>query len=378
MKKFEVIYSIATKIGGSGLGTVSCNAILALYESNLLKKSISYGNKCLINKSKILSLPGNPAKLLFFLPRTYYRPLRKGFLDFITSRVISFMGCDVFHGWNNQSFKSIKSAKKIGAKTILECGSTHTYFREKILQEEYKKYKIENTKTPEYAKQKAIEEIQLADYIFLPSEFAKKTFIDAGIDASKIFIIQRGVDIEKFKPAKQENKKFRVLFVGKVSLRKGIHYLLEAWKELKLKNAELVIVGNIEETIKPLLSRFSDFSNIIFKGYVKDPVREYQKSTIFVFPSLEEGSAKVTYEAMASGLPVITTENSGSVVRNGIDGFIVPFNDKELIKEKIIYFFENRDAIEKMGKNAREYIKNYTWEHYRNNLIKIYRKIFNL
>lgn len=343
MKKFEVIYSIATKIGGSGLGTVSCNAILALYESNLLKKSISYGNKCLINKSKILSLPGNPAKLLFFLPRTYYRPLRKGFLDFITSRVISFMGCDVFHGWNNQSFKSIKSAKKIGAKTILECGSTHTYFREKILQEEYKKYKIENTKTPEYAKQKAIEEIQLADYIFLPSEFAKKTFIDAGIDASKIFIIQRGVDIEKFKPAKQENKKFRVLFVGKVSLRKGIHYLLEAWKELKLKNAELVIVGNIEETIKPLLSRFSDFSNIIFKGYVKDPVREYQKSTIFVFPSLEEGSAKVTYEAMASGLPVITTENSGSVVRNGIDGFIVPFNDKELIKEKIIYFFENRD-----------------------------------
>jgi len=378
MKKLEVIYSIATKIGGSGLGTVSCNAIIALNESNLLKKAVSYGNKCPVDKSKILSLHGNPFKPLFFLPRTYYSLLRKGFLDFITSKIINFKGCDVFHGWNNQSFKSIKSAKKIGAKIILECGSTHRYFREKFIQEEYKKYKIEIIKTPDYAKQKSLEEIQLADYIFLPSEFAKKTFTDAGVDAGKIFIIQRGVDIEKFKPSNQENKKFRVLFVGKVSLRKGIQYLLEAWKELNLKNAELVIVGNIEESMKPLLSRFSDFNNVIFKGYVKDPAKEYQKSTIFVFPSLEEGSAKVTYEAMASGLPVITTESSGSVVRDGIDGFIIPFKNTESIKEKIIYFFENPDAIEKMGKNAREYIKNYTWKHYRKNLIDIYRRIFNL
>jgi glycosyltransferase involved in cell wall biosynthesis len=378
MKKLEVIYSIATKIGGSGLGAVSCNAILALNEANLLKKAISYGNKCTVEKSKILSLPGNPFKPLFFLPKTYYKSLRKGFLDFITSKIIYLKGCDVFHGWNNQSFKSIKSAKKIGAKTILECGSTHRYFREKIIQEEYKKYKIETIKTPDYARQKSLEEIQLADYIFLPSEFAKKTFIDAGVDASKIFIIQRGVDIEKFKPANHENKKFRVLFVGKVSLRKGVHYLLEAWKELNLKNAELVIIGNIEESMKPLLSRFSDFNNIIFKGYVKDPVKEYQKSKIFVFPSLEEGSAKVTYEAMASGLPVITTENSGSVIRNGIDGFIIPCKDTEAIKEKIIYCFENPEEIEKMGKNAREYIKNYTWGKYRNNLIDIYRRIFNL
>ena len=378
MKKLEVIYSIATKIGGSGLGTVSCNAILALYQADLLKKAVSYGNKCQVDKSKILSLPGNPFKPLFFLPQTYYRPLRKGFLDFITSKIISFKGCDVFHGWNNQSFKSIKSAKKIGAKTILECGSTHRYFREKVIQEEYKKYKIEITKPPEYTRQKSLEEIQLADYIFLPSEFAKKTFIDAGVDASKIFIIQRGVDTEKFKPAKQENKKFRVLFVGKVSLRKGIQYLLEAWKELNLKNSELVIVGNIEESIKPLLSKFSELNNIIFKGFVKDPVKEYQQSTIFVFPSLEEGSAKVTYEAMASGLPVITTESSGSVVRDGIDGFIIPFKDKESIKEKIVYFFENPDAIKQMGENAREYIKNYTWTYYRNNLIDIYRRIFNL
>lgn len=378
MKKIEVIYSIATKIGSSGLGTVSCNAVKALDEFNLLKKVISYGNKCPIDKSKILSIPGNPAKLIFFLPKGYYRPLRKGFLDFVTSKIINAKGCDVFHGWNNQALRSIKSAKKIGAKTILECGSTHRFFRDKIIDEEYERYKIPKPKSLDYAKQASLEEIYLADYIFLPSEFARKTFIDAGVDEKKIFIIKRGVDIERFKPKQDNSKKFRVLFVGKVSLRKGIQYLLQAWEELNLKNAELIVVGNIEESIKPLLAKFSHLDNLIFKGYLKNIVEEYQQADIFVFPSLEEGSAKVTYEAMASGLPVITTENSGSVVRDGIDGFIIPAQDKEAIKEKIVYFYENREATEKMGKNARENIKEYTWDKYKTNLINIYRRIFNL
>ncbi|MEJ5226587.1 glycosyltransferase family 4 protein [Thermodesulfovibrio sp.] len=376
--KIKVIYSIATKIGSSGLGTVSCNAVKALDEFNLLKKAISYGNKCPIDKSKIVSLPGNPAKLIFFLPKHYYRPLRKGFLDFITSKIINTKGCDVFHGWNNQALRSIKSAKKIGAKTILECGSTHRFFRDRIINEEYEKYKISRQKSPDYAIKASLEEIALADYIFVPSEFAKKTFIDAGVDENKIFIIKRGVDIERFKPKKSDHKKFRVLFVGKVSLRKGIQYLLEAWKELNLKNAELIVVGNIEDSIKPLLAKFSDLDNLIFKGYLKNIIEEYQQATIFVFPSLEEGSAKVTYEAMASGLPVITTENSGSVIRDGIDGFIIPAKDKEAIKEKIVYFYENKEEIEKMGKNARENIKAYTWDKYKTNFINIYRRIFSL
>jgi glycosyltransferase involved in cell wall biosynthesis len=375
MMNHGVIYSIATKFGSPGLGTVSYNAVKALLDERLLRIAVSYGNKSDLPESHLLTLPGNPSKLLFFLPKRYYKPLRKGFLDYVVSTMIAKKGCDIFHGWNNQALRSIRAAKKIGARTILECGSTHRFFREKLLNEEYERFGIKNVKTPEYARQSSLEEIDLSDFIFLPSEFAKKTFIDSEVKENKLFVIKRGVNPEKFRPTERGNKRFRVLFVGRLSLRKGIQYLLEAWAKIHLKDAELVLVGSVDNTMKPVLSRYRDIGNTVFKGFLKDPSGMYQESTIFVFPSLEEGSAKVTYEAMAAGLPVITTENSGSVVRNGLDGFIIPIRDSEAIREKIHYLYENREMREMMRANALEYIKQYTWQNYRSNLVQTYTRL---
>ncbi len=209
MTTHRVIYSIATKFGGAGLGTVSYNAVKALFDGGLLKIAVSYGNKSDLPKSHLLILPGNPSKLLFFLPRHFYKPLRKGFLDYVASKIILKKGCDIFHGWNNQALRSIKAAKRIGAKTILECGSTHRFFRERILKEEYERFGIKNVKPPEYARQSSLEEILLSDFIFLPSEFAKKTFVDAGISEDKLFVIRRGVNLERFSWLKEKIKNLR-------------------------------------------------------------------------------------------------------------------------------------------------------------------------
>ena len=78
---------------------------------------------------------------------------------------------------------------------------------------------------------------------------------------------------------------------------------------------------------------------------------------------------------MACGLPVITTFNSGSPVRDGEDGFLVPIRDVEALKEKILYFYERPQEIKAMGTSAREEIKNYTWEKYGEQLIKVYERI---
>lgn len=373
-----VIYSIATKIGGPGLGLTSYNTVKALFDAGFLKKAVCYGNKSDIEKRKLLVLRGNPAKLLFFLPNHYYRSFRKGFLDYITSKVILKTGCDVFHGWNHQALRSIKAAKKIKASVIIESGSIHRFFKEEILNEEYKRFGLEIKKCPAYTIKASLEELLLADYIFLISEFAKATYIKAGFDDKKLFVMGRGVELSKFAPDKVKKDKFRVLFVGRICIRKGVQYLLEAWKGLNLKNAELLLVGNIEDNFKSILSKYNDIENIVFTGFLKKPEEAYKKSIIFVFPSLEEGGAKVTYEAMAAGLPQITTENSASVVRNGIDGFIIPIRDSNAIKEKILHFYENPESVERMSANALENIKNYSWEDYRNRLIDTYKKLFHL
>ncbi len=377
MRSNGVIYSIATKIGGPGLGLTSYNTVRALFDAGFLKKVVCYGNKSDIEKRKLLVLRGNPAKILFFLPEHYYRPFRKGFLDYITSRVILKTGCDVFHGWNHQALRSIKAAKKIKASVIIESGSIHRFFKDNILNEEHKKFGLEIKKCPAYTIKASLEELSLADYIFLISEFAKATYIKAGFDEKKLFVMGRGVDLNRFSPNKEFKKdKFRVLFVGRIGIRKGVQYLLEAWKGLNLKDAELLLVGNIDDNFRPILAKYRDIKNIKLTGFLKNPEIVYKRATIFVFPSLEEGGAKVTYEAMAAGLPQITTENSASVVRDTVDGFIVPIRDSNAIKEKIIYFYENPESVVRMSANALENIKDYSWENYRSRLINTYKKLF--
>jgi glycosyltransferase involved in cell wall biosynthesis len=376
MQPDSVIYSIATKIGSSGLGTVSYNAIKALQEKNLLKLAVAYADRSDIPKSKIVTLHGNPAKLLFFLPRRYYRPLRKVFFDYVTSKFILRKGCEVFHGWNGQALRSMKAARKIGAKTIIESGSTHRFHKDAIISDEYNRIGISVNRGTETYKQAALEELSLADFIFVPSDFAKKTFMDAGFSSDKLFVIERGADLNRFRPGNPDQHTFKALFVGRVSLRKGIRYLLEAWESLKLTNAELILAGAIDETIRPVISKYSNNRSIIFSGFLKDPASVYRDAHIFVFPSLEEGSAKVTFEAMASGLPVVTTDSSGSVVRDSLDGFIVPAGDISSLKDKIAFLYENREAVEIMGRNARERVKPYTWERYRQTLLKTYENIF--
>ena len=371
-----VIYSIATKIGGSGLGLTAYNAVKALSDTGFLKRAVCYRNKSDIEKEKLLVLRGNPAKLLFFLPNHYYSAFRKGFLDFVTSRLILKTGCDVFHGWNNQALRSIKAAKKIKASVIIESGSIHRFAKEAILNEEYRRFGLEIKKFPEYTRKASLEELALADYIFLISEFAKETFIEAGFDEKRLFVLGRGVDLTRFMPGKRDDSKFRVLFVGRIGIRKGVQYLLEAWKELSLKDAELLLVGNLDDNMKPILAKYNNIENIIFTGFLKNQAKAYSNSTVFAFPSLEEGGAKVAYEAMASGLPLITTENSATIVKDGVDGFIIPIRDSKAIKEKILYFYENPEMVVKMGANAVEHVKHHSWESYRDRLINTYKKLF--
>jgi len=374
----QTIYSIATKIGGPGLGVVSYNSLKALLKAGYLKKAVSYGNKSDIDKRKVLALQGNPAKLLFFLPRNYYRPLRKGFLDYVTSRLILKKGCDVFQGWNSQALRSIRAAKKIGAAAIVESGSNHRFFREELLDEEYRRFGIGINKDPEYVRRSMLEELELADHIFVVTDFAKETYVRAGIDAGKVSVLGRGADLTRFSPGAEKDNVFRVLFAGRVGIRKGVQYLLEAWKGLDLKNAELVLLGNVDHNFRTVAAHYSDLGNVVFAGFRKNPETVFRKASIFVLPSLEEGGAKVTYEAMASGLPLIATANSGSVMRDGIDGFLVPIRDSRALGEKIRYFYENRGEIKRMGMNATEQVKLYTWERYQERLIDTYRRIFAL
>ena len=113
------------------------------------------------------------------------------------------------------------------------------------------------------------------------------------------------------------------LFAGGISHRKGIKYLLEAWRRIRRPGWRLQLLGPLPADLGPLEPYLDLVEPLGRVSHAEMPAR-MASADVFVFPSLFEGSAVVTYEALACGLPSVVTPNAGSVVRDGIEGFVVP------------------------------------------------------
>jgi len=121
-------------------------------------------------------------------------------------------------------------------------------------------------------------------------------------------------------------------------------------------------------------------SNIKYIGHVpqKELYKYYSQGSVFVIMSIEEGLAMVQPQAMACGLPVICTTNTGgeNIVRDGKDGFVIPIRDVEKLKEKLVYLYENPEICRKMGESAKQRVsQGFTWDDYGDKIINIYENI---
>ncbi len=168
---------------------------------------------------------------------------------------------------------------------------------------------------------------------------------------------------------KAQPERGRILFVGTVGLRKGSHYLAAATRELRSRKVpcEVRVAG-------PVLSRLARaqiFEGPRYLGQVpRAKVREeFLRADVFVLPTLSDGSALVHLEALACGVPVITTPNCGSIVRDGIDGFLVPIRDVKALTEKIELLVTDRRLRKRMSENARARAREYSWDRYKERLL---------
>jgi len=195
-------------------------------------------------------------------------------------------------------------------------------------------------------------EWQLADLIVCGSEFVRRGVVDCGGAIQKCVVVPYGVDTNFYQAARSQRAgPLRVLCVGEAGLRKGISYAAETARLLG-DAAEIKWIGRI--SLLPNARR-------IVEPYVKltGPTprnmmaAEFQWADVLFLPSVCEGSATVTYEALMSGLPVITTPNAGSVVIDGVEGFIVAARDPDAMAERLRYLHVHRDALSKMQDAAR-------------------------
>lgn len=393
---------------------VSYQSALAMQEANLLRyyeTGFYYKDNSIY--SKILSFL--PYKISNYLNQQFLRRTQEG-LDFdfikthplmdvlftISARFNCTTLAEAMMYWRNECFdetvartikkdppraviaydstalKTFKACGRYGTLRILDQVVGHMKTWSDILREEA----IQNPgfvdklsmKIPDSLIQRCTKEAFLADKVLAPSEYVRDTLIENGVSPSKIVILPYGVDVNRFRSASKSlsDQPFRILYVGQISLRKGIKYLLDAFKNLRLEKAELVLMGQImisEKALEPYSGLFKHISIVPYS----ELHNFYKNADIFVYPSLHEGSALAIYEALASGLPVITTRNSGSIVRDGVEGFIVPIRDVKALMDKMLLLYHNRDLKESMSRNARTRAECFTWENYRQRLGSLIR-----
>lgn len=216
-----------------------------------------------------------------------------------------------------------------------------------------------------------------ADLVLVNSEFVRETFLQQGFPPEKLRVVYLGVerDYAGLRQSRAEaGRPLRLLFVGHFGRRKGADVLLQAMRSLDSQGlaVTLDVVGSVEQrpTRPP--------PNVALHGLLPpDGVRRFlRKADLFVFPTLAEGCARAVMEAMAAGLCVVTTRQSGAPVADGETGFLVSARDADSLAAKILWLADRRPLIDQVGAAAAELVaRRFTWDVYANNVVRVYREL---
>jgi glycosyltransferase involved in cell wall biosynthesis len=247
---------------------------------------------------------------------------------------------------------------------------------ERILAEEREQFPGWEPDVPDYAalrREIGDEDVLLTrtDFALCPSPAVRDDLVqNFGFPVERTAVVPYGMNPELLS-VRNDPIRGRVLFAGTAELRKGIHYLAMAAEKLSARGSryEFRIAGNVQ----PAVANQPACRHLTFLGRIprSKMEREFAQADLFVLPSLAEGSAEVTYEALACGLPVVTTPEAGSVLRDGIEGRIVPARDPDMLADAIAEIVEDRGKRDRMALAARERAKEFAWGCYGERLITV-------
>lgn len=371
----RVVYTIGTKFGGGGFGTTAYHGARAIHAQGMLRRLLCGAyreTEIPASLIRAFGLPDQVLRKLTIYDRSHWMAhLQTIVFDAWAARCLE--PADALLVWYKCGLRSMRRAQAMGMVTVGQWGNVHPRQQYDVLADEFARWGLRR-RMPRAVLARALAEIERADYLICPTEQARGSFRAEGVPDAKLVTVTNGVDLDHFRPANdQPRRPFRVLFVGQVGFRKGVPYLLQAWQRLGWRDAELTLAGNIDSEIRPLLSRFAALPGVRFPGYVVDPLELYQSADVFVFPSLLEGSAKVNFEALACGLPVVVTPNAGSVARDGEEGYTVPVRDPAALAVALERLRSDERLRREMGSGARLRAESFPWKRHGDALVEALR-----
>jgi glycosyltransferase involved in cell wall biosynthesis len=270
----------------------------------------------------------------------------------------------VIYGCEHASLETFQRHKRRGGTTILWQVIAHPRFLNRVICDELERFP--ETMTPfmrlwraNMNRSAARKERQFAhaDLIMANSPFVRDTFLAAGFAPERVLCVPTGCPPVPAEAESNPPPSSPVTFVnaGGLSVRKGIHLLLDSWRKLRPgSGARLLLHGEMQ------LTRGHDNlpAGVSVGPRLPRPQLHalFRQASIFVLPTLAEGRANVVLEALANGLPVLTTPNSGcsDVIIEGQTGFLVPAGDTEALTEKLSWCLDHPHELAAMRENCRK------------------------
>lgn len=289
---------------------------------------------------------------------------------------------DLLVAMSGSGLRSGRAAQALGARYVCDRSSSHIRVQDDIVREEHERWglpwqgvdpRVVELEEAEYAQ---------ADAIVVPSRFVVRSFQAQGVAAHKLHCIPLGVDLSSFKPIGQPDPdRFDVLFVAGPQLRKGLPYLLQAYRRLQHPRKSLTLAGQpmpaLIERMKQL-GLWVDDARVIGVVPFLELKQVMSRSHVLALPSVEEGLALVQAQAMACGTPVIGTPHSGAedLFEDGVEGCIVPIRDSDALADRLQWMADHPAERAEMGRRALTAVQRLGgWRDYGVAALDLYRRL---
>jgi glycosyltransferase involved in cell wall biosynthesis len=326
----NVLYSFPHALGRPGIGTTAYHQVVSLAELGC--------NVTVYSASLARPLPSTVRVVTTMAVAGRRMPQRVVGVDrsysFHDRRVAHELRVhpgryDVVHTWPLGGEATLRSARAAGVPGLREVPNTHTAHAMAVVAAEFDRLGLKQPPGHSHTVSPARLEREYAEYdaaagLLVPSDASARTFLERGFATGKLLRHRYGYDPGRFGPQARESAAFTAVFAGRCEPRKGLHFALQAWRQSGAggRGGRLLVCGGFDPEYERLLAGDLAQPGVAMVGFSDRLPDLMATADVLVLPSLEEGSALVTYEAMASGLVPLVSTAAGAPVRPDHDALL--------------------------------------------------------
>lgn len=382
----RVLYSYPLHLGRTGIGAIAGHHVEGLVRRGvdvhlscgLLERPVA-GCRRIVETWKVLGRPlFRGARARRFLPRAHDRRVAAAL--FRDRRRI-----DLVHCWPDRSLATLRMARRLGIPAVLERPNCHTGFAFDTVARECERLGLELPEGHPHRRdpvrlEREEREYALATRLLCPSEFVARTFRERGYERRRVARHRYGYDPSRFPLGDQESydrarRGLRAVFVGRAEPRKGLHHALRAWcGSAASRNGRLRIHGRMVPGYREKLRSWLDHPSVEEAGFTDDVPAAMRAADVLLLPSVEEGSALVTYEARGSGLVLLVSDASGAVAEHGIDSLVHAAGDHDALRRHLDALATDDGLWRRLRQKSIERIGELTWDAAAARLAEIYEE----